>query len=137
MPEGIPYAGTNVVAGAGLDLNYVGDRVYAYSGMYQITSSDVKHLEFKTGKQLIIAEFTGIAGALPNTLSSGAVSLFKININGITIATIKTDSDTEDMPTYATVPLVIPPYTTVEVNVESSAATADMKTSCLITGKTL
>jgi len=137
MPEGVGYSGSNVVAGAGLDLNYVQDRVYAYSGMHQISSSDVKHLEFRTGKKLIIAEFTGIAAALPNTLASGAISLFKININGITIATIKTDSDTEDMPTYATIPLVIPPYTNIVVNVESSASTADMRTSCLITGRSL
>jgi len=137
MPEGVGYSGSNVVAGAGLDLNYIQDRVYAYSGMYQIASSNVKHLEFRTGKQLIIAKFTGIAAALPATLASGAVSLFKININGITIATVKTDSDTEDMPTYATIPLVIPPFTTIEINVESDRSTADMKTSCLITGKTL
>jgi hypothetical protein len=137
MPEGVGYSGSNVVAGAGLDLNYVQDRVYAYSGMYQVASSNVKHLEFRTGKKLIIAEFTAIAAALPATVADGAISLFKININGITIATVKTDSSNEDMPNNAIIPLVIPPYTTIEVNVESDKSTGSMETSCLITGKTL
>jgi len=79
MPEGVGYSGSNVVAGAGLDLNYVQDRVY------QVASSNVKHLEFRTGKKLIIAEFTAIAAALPATVADGAISLFKININGITM----------------------------------------------------
>ena len=56
MPEGIPYSSTNVIAGVGKDLNYIGDRVYAYSGYVSFSNSEKTLLEFTTGSEYIVCD---------------------------------------------------------------------------------
>ena len=133
MPEGIPYASTNVVAGAGLDLNYVGNHAYAYSGMS--TASAQTLLEFTSGSKLIVGRIT-CAGSIPNNgggIANGDISAFTLSMNGIEVARMKTDTAQEDMPTYAEYPILIPPYTVVKLEVNSSGTNG--VTSAMIIGK--
>lgn len=126
------------VAATGLGIRYIGESpmyAYAYSEMKQVASSDVLHLDFTTGSGFINATFTAVAAVLPGTLSDGVASMFKIEFNGLTIATVKVDSLQEDMPTVMILPLIIPPLTLVEINCESEGSTSNMKTSCQITGR--
>jgi len=128
--------GSNAIfGGTQLGITTILDRVYAYSGSKGVASSDVKHLDFTTGKGFIVCEFIGIGATLAGTLASGAVSLFTITFNGVTVGIIKTDTDTEDMPSYVSIPLLIPPLTSVIVNVESDRGTSSMVTSCQLIGR--
>jgi hypothetical protein len=134
--EGIPP--TASVASVGLRLNYIGtdpQYCYAYSEMKQVSSSDVLHLDFTSGAGFITATFTALAAVLPGTLSDGVASMFKIEFNGLILATAKVDSLQEDMPTVVKFPLIIPPFTVVEINCESEGSTSNMKTSCQLTGR--
>jgi len=137
MPEGIPYASSNVIAGAGLELNYVGDYVYAYSGTIQATQSEDTSLEFTTGNKLIVGSMT-VSGGIENNgggVAVGTVSAFTLTLNGVEIARVKTSTagTSPDNPSLENFPLVIPPYTLVKVTVFSSST--DGKTSTLIIGK--
>jgi len=123
------------VVQTGLGISYLSDRVYAYSGLHQIASSDVLHLNFTTGSGFIVGNFICSGAVLPGTLASGTVSVFKINFNDLGIVVVKVDTDTEDMPTLLECPLVIPPLTKITVNVESGASTGNMKTSIQLIGR--
>jgi len=123
-------------ASTGLGLRYIGrDYAYAYSGLYQIASSDVLHLDYTTGSGFIVGNFICSGAVLAGTLANGTVSVFKINFNDLEIVVVKVDTATEDMPTLLECPLVIPPFTRVTVNVESGASFADMKTSIQLIGR--
>jgi hypothetical protein len=51
---GNPVGGSNP-SGIGTSINYVGNRVYGYSGIIQVQTSDTDLLKFTTGSELIIA----------------------------------------------------------------------------------
>ena len=137
MPEGIPYASSNVIAGTGLELNYVGDHAYAYSGTIEATQSSDTVLQFTTGNKLIVGFITCVGGIENNGggVAAGTVTAFTLLLNGVDVARVKTSTagTSPDNPSHATYPLVIPPYTLVQVTAFSTST--DGKTSVLITGK--
>jgi len=135
-PDTIPVSAS--IASTGLGIRYIGfepQYCFAYSGMKQVASSDVLHLDFTSGSGFIRATFSGLAAVLPGTLSDGVASMYKIEFNGLTLATAKVDSLQEDMPTVVEFPLIIPPLTRVEISCESEGSTSNMKTSCQLTGR--
>jgi hypothetical protein len=135
MPEGIPYASTNVVAGAGLELNYVGDHAYAYSGTVQAATGAVTLLEFTSGSSTFVGRIN-CAGAIPNNgagVGSGCVSAFTLTMNGVEITRMKTETLQEDSPTFTEYPLMIPPYTSVKLIVLSNGTAGFV--SAMIVGK--
>jgi hypothetical protein len=135
MPEGIPYASSNVVAGAGLELNYVGNHAYAYSGTAQATTAEQTLLQFTSGSSTFVGRIT-CAGAVPNNgsgVASGAVSAFTLTFNGVEITRMKTETLQEDSPTFTEYPILIPPYTAVKLVVLSNATAG--ATSAMLVGK--
>ena len=118
MPEGIPYASSNVIAGTGLELNYIGDHCYAYSGKFSSSTTTQTMINFNTGSGTIIARIQcngATADINSSTVGNGATTTFTIKVNGIIVARIKTDTSTEDMPTTAENELILPPYTNLTV----------------------
>jgi len=117
MPEGVGYSGSNVVAGTGLALNYVGEFVYAYSGQVSLTSAgDTIMLSFTTGKNVIRA--TVQSGHDTQQMSANQTLQTKIKFNGIIVYDhltlfVVTDVQTADLG--SPIELVIPPYTEVTV----------------------
>jgi hypothetical protein len=87
MPEGIPYASTNVVAGAGLELNYVGNHVFAFSGgiITLAGNADATMLDMVTGSEYIVGDFVFFAAVDPN-LTGGVKTKFKLTLNGVKVA---------------------------------------------------
>jgi len=117
MPEGVGYSGSNVVAGTGLALNYVGDFVYAYSGQVSLTSAgDTTMLSFTTGKSVIRGM---VQSGHDTTQMSGAQSLQTIiKFNGIIVydhLTLYSSADTQTADLGSPIELVIPPFTEVKV----------------------
>jgi len=137
MPEGVGY-GSNIVAGAGLDLNYVGDRVYAYSGTFASATTAFTMLDFTTGAKTIkgLFAFNGQI-QFDNSVANGGYSGFQVSFNGVIIALAKTDTTNNDMPIKGWEKVVIPPYTNVKVEGVSGEADADELMTVVFTGKTL
>jgi len=132
MPEGVGYGPQNT-ASAGLSLNIIGDHCYAYAGSTGATASEVTRLKFTSGSYYIVGEFT-FNGASSAT-SDGNITAFTLTLNGINVSAVKLDTSTEDMPSSIVNPIIIPPYTEVEVLVESDGASASRLTSTLLTGR--
>ena len=114
MPEGIPYASTNVVAGAGLDLNYVGIHCFAYSGEISVNNSEVTLLEFTTSNDVIFGECQNGFVA-----DSGDNMLFKLYLNGIIVFGYAAPSASETSTPYGNYEIVLPPNTNVKMTAEN------------------
>ena len=137
MPEGVGYASTNVVAGAGLDLNYVKDRCFAYSGLFEAKTSEQTVLEFTTGSKVITGLFTYNGLTRIAVSNEGGISAFQTQLNSIPVSQCKCDTAAHDMPSQVFQEIVIPPYTVVKVICISSEDTANEKLCVTFTGKTL
>jgi len=109
MPEGIPYASSNVVAAAGLDLNYIGEHCYAYSGKHKPVD-DASFLNFTTGSGYIVGRFEMNADFKGGGGNDYAVT---IKFNGITII-FEQDIANNWLAGDNQYEVIIPPYTNVE-----------------------
>jgi len=140
MPEGVDYASSNVIAGTGLELNYVQDRVYAYSGTFPAATSDQTMLEFMTGSKTIKGLFECMGTFNPNAsgnIGDGKNTAFQIYLNGVVVSSIKIGSIGESMPTKERQEIIIPPYTNVKLTVLSSGASGTELSTATFVGKSL
>ena len=137
MPKGVGYASSNVVAGAGLELNYVQNRVFAYSGLKAATTAVKTYLSFQTGADTIVGTLQTNPPVDDDTSTVGAVSATEVLLNGVKIAILKTDSKDEDQPASERMKLILPPYTTVLVTMIDDANESDRYGSVSFTGKVL
>ena len=109
MPEGVGYSGSNVVAAAGLELNYVGNRVYAASGLIVDTGTggpNTTLLNFVTGANAIVATLD-----FNDDSTGGSDIYFRMTYNGVGVIDAK--GGQEFLPWKYDI--FIPPYTNVEV----------------------
>ena len=135
MPEGIPYASSNVVAGAGLELNYVGNHVYGYSGGLAASSTAQTALNFTTGNEVIVGEIQYNVPVRFLNDGTGKSGVCQINLNSIVIAQLSGDNASRDAPTTETMKIIIPPYTVVEINVISAANDVNHLCSVSLVGR--
>ena len=132
MPEGVGYSGSNVVAAAGLDLNYVGEHVYAYSGSVTFNNNITNALNFTTGNKPIVLDL------MITTDHNDADNFqYALLLNNISIATALFLNTTQ---TDLTLPvqllnLVIPPYTNVKLTFQNVQDTTDHTAYGILTGK--
>jgi len=105
-------------SGTGTGLTYVGDHCYAYSGGIgsSVLSSIGTMLSFDTGSSyilgnLIVTGSTNTAGASP----TGGIDSFYLKINGELVMAIKSETNTENSPTNYTVPILLPPQSSILV----------------------
>jgi hypothetical protein len=132
MPEGIPYASSNVIAGTGLDLNYVGKKAYAYSGAVGVAST-TKLLSFKTGNKIISGRmYTGYCS--PTHITDDMS--FEVKLNGVLISARYADTSKEantiNMIYYT---MIIPPYSLVEVFSTNISSGTERDMCAIFTGK--
>ena len=122
MPEDVGYSSSNVTAGTGLSLNYVGRDVYAYSGSIDATdsTSPITMLKFTTGAktQNQIFQFFDVEIASHQRI-------VQIKLNGIIV--MQSNYDGSD-PSFHNEQyhFVIPPYTEVEFLGNMNGATSAM-----------
>ena len=137
MPEGVGYSSSNVVAGTGLDLNYIQDRVFAYSGLKSATTSLKTYLLFQTGANAIVGTLQTNAPVDDDTSTIGVTSATEVSLNGVKVAILKTDTKDEDMKASERMELVLPPYTTVLVTMVDDGNEVDRYGSVIFTGRIL
>jgi|TARA_Y100000401_G_C8284523_1_gene205331 hypothetical protein len=129
-------AGANP-AGVGTSLNYVGNRVYAYSGQLDDVSSYTTGLKFSTGSETIHGMLQFDSMIQISNIASGDVAVFKVLINSEAISISKLDGGQEDMPATIELPVIIPPYTNVDIQYKGSADSTDFATFLRFTGKVM
>ena len=134
MPAGVDYASANVTAGTGLELNYVQDRVFAYSGVFTPDgTNESTMLSFQTGDKTIEGTFQFFYAT--DTKQDQDV-LYRIKINGLTIGKFINEYDIrQGIHPPVPIPVTIPPYSSIEATcqMESSAQTQ----AVIFAGKTL
>jgi len=136
MPEGIPYASSNVIAGTGLELNYVGNHCFAYSGTTGASITSQIVLDFQTGSKLIVGKMI-TNGAIQFSSGGGVITSFRISLNGLVVAITQIDTQSDHSPSPPKINLVIPPYTNVKVEVDSDDNNASILSTAVFTGKVI
>ena len=118
-------------------LDTYGNFAAAYSGQQNISNSAVDHLRFTTGNYLFVGQlqFNGAVKFSSGDIDGGDISGCQVSFNDVSLFNLKVDTAVEDMPTETTVPLLIPAYTEVLVEVVSTATTAGYFTSVNIIGR--
>ena len=134
MPETdtIPVSASTASVGKGI--RTIGSHIYAYSGLFTATTSYQEVLVFQSPAGYIVGILqlnSGIDAASPANRVTNAAN---IKFNGIIIARIAAGTLTDDAPTSETQDLLIPPLTTVIVEVDSSAS-SDRQFSVTFTGR--
>ena len=128
-----PLGSTNTFTGSASALEIYGDFGAAYSGPIDTALSNVTHLEFSTGNYLFVGEISGLMPITTADIANGGIALFIVSFNGATLFSFKGESAAEDMPTIVTLPILIPAYTEVKVEVDSEYG--NMITSANVIGR--
>jgi len=136
MPEGIPYASSNVVAGAGLELNYLGRHCFAYSGKIAASTGPLNALVFTTGSGYIKGEFQLNAAVDISSPTSVRQTTLEVRFNKVTISAIRAGVEADDQTAQSErQKVIIPPYTVVQCIVDSSETTALMDVTVTFRGR--
>jgi len=127
------------------DINFIGDCCFAYSGYIGSDTSQKIMLNFNSGPNFLKGEFT-MSGSVNHDNPShdtGYRDGFSIYFNRTSttaldeglIMRVKLETATENMQSYARIPLIIPPFTNVELYVISSSTNTNWGTESTFTGK--
>ena len=116
-------------------LEIYGDFAAAYSGQVQIDTSVVTHLAFTTGNYLFVGDISMTGPMKVSVPLDGYSSIADIKFNGVGLMKLQIATGGEDMPSEAVLPLIIPAYTVVLVEVLSTADAAGFSTSVNVTGR--
>ena len=127
-------AGSNP-SGTGSSLNYVGNLVYGFSGVFGEDDSPQTVLDFTTGSDLIkgVLQFNCFVGETDP--SAGSRGTCTISMDSQVIAILKADGLSESTPSSEIQALVIPPYTRVTAALDSTGTTSTNKGSVIFTGE--
>jgi len=118
-------------------LNFTPDNqnCYAYSGVVQVASTNVMQLDFKTNQETIVGHLSVYGSVDDSNSALGSSTAFTVSFNGVIMFKIKCDTESEDMPSVQTVPVLIPPYTEVTVEADNNNADAGLRTAASLTGR--
>jgi len=128
MPEGVGY-GSQYTASTGLGLNYIGNRVYAFSGSIAVDATEKDLLNFTTGKGAILCniQFNYIQVTSEDFL-------YKVYLNDILVQGYSVShSNLEAQSTV--IPLIIPPFTTVKLTAQNTTDNNARNQLVTLTGK--
>ena len=114
-------AGSNP-AGVGTGLNYVGNKVYAYSGPVECDNSETTLLDFSTGSEAI----TGVFQLYYDEVA-GDDFAYKINMDSQLIVGYQISGTDIMAQAYPGVDLLIPPYTRITITAQN-LSTSNLKT---------
>ncbi len=121
--------------GAAEALEIYGDFAAAYSGLIQVNTSDVEHLNFTSGNYLFVGTLVLTGPMKTDNVGTGGIGVAEISFNGTGMITLKVETSQEDMPAQTSMPILIPAYTEVGVTVQSESTQAGFKTSVNLVGR--
>jgi hypothetical protein len=123
------------IASTGKGIRYIGNWAYALSGQLDDVSTYATGLEFTTGSGIIKGIFQFDAMVQTSNTAAGDITLFKILINEVSVGITKLDGGQEDQPPTVKIPILLPPFTKVEVQYHGSVNSSDYPTFLRFTGR--
>jgi len=118
---GGPGAGGNPTGGSFTGpaeaLEIIGDHAYAVSGTFASTTATQTLLNFTSGNYYFVGTLTCSGGVEFTSagVGSGTLNAWQLSFNGSAIAIFLTDTLDRDKPTNSVVPIIIAPYTEVQL----------------------
>jgi len=118
-------------------LEIAGDFAYAYNQSPTTSQQSSENtLDFTTGNYLFVGHWTACGSVNKDgTSGTGGVDQFYLKLNGTIIMSLRTDTGEEDMQAYATVPVIIPAYTQVEISADCAINNSNWFISNTLTGR--
>tara|TARA_Y100001970_G_scaffold286091_1_gene407412 strand:+ start:459 stop:872 length:414 start_codon:yes stop_codon:yes gene_type:complete len=107
---------------------------YAYSGGFGSTTSSQTMLDFTTNSEYIVGKLI-TSGAIGFDTPGGLKSAFKVSLNNTPIAFTLVDNQTDHSASVTKLNLILPPFSTLKVEVDSDDTNAGAKSTALFTGK--
>ena len=123
------------VVSTGKGIRYIQNWAYAYSGAYTESQSPQLVLDFTTGSGIIVAEIQFNTFVGKTDPAAGSRGTCTITINGETLAVLKADGQEEKNVGSVMQQVVLPPFTTLTVNVDSSGTSSDNVATVTLTGR--
>ena len=119
-------------------LNEIDGHVYAYSGQRGTSTAGVADvIRFVTGVNALKGHWICQGAYVVANLGTGCTSVFRIQLDGVEIISPKVETAQEDSPTLQVIPFIIPPFTTVSVNILSDQTGATYLSSISFIGEVL
>jgi len=122
------------IASTGLGIRYIGEHCYFYSGAYAASATAADHINFTSGSGYIMGRLY-VNGAIESGSTGGEITTFTVKFNSIRVCMMKTDSIQEDQPSTVYQDLLIPPYTHVQIEVDSEGADVSRHTTVTFSGR--
>ena len=122
------------IASTGPGIRYIGQHAYAYSGAQSMSTTEQTALSFTSGSGYIVGDFFftgGTAGGNPG----GGITTFEVTFNDVRVMWPKVETGLEQSPTYAKCNILIPPFTLVNVIVDSNVDAGALLTTVSLTGR--
>jgi hypothetical protein len=129
MPEGVGY-GPQSTASTGINLNYIGDHAYMYTGFTTVDNIKETIASFTTGAFYVLGTFQPQYDTNTATDNYG----FEILLNGEKICSTQITSATDYSP-YQEIEILIPPFSNVEITAQNKTDTSDNDVGAIIIGK--
>ena len=126
--EGIPP--TASVASVGPGINYVGDRVFAFSGSVDVPNVETSLLDFTSGAGIIVGFFNSLIGFTGNVNDD---FLWKVYMNDIAVIALNATS-AKDLDLNR-IDILIPPFTHVKVTAVNASSSTPRPVGGNITGR--
>ena len=132
---GGPVGVSNSFTGPAEALEIIGDHIYAYSGEFGASTSSQTLISATTGNYYAVVELTVCGPVEYATPADGRVTNFRVQFNGTTLFTVAASTSLQNSEIHGLIPMIIPPYTEVKIEGDSSANDSQFKFSCIITGR--
>ena len=123
------------VTGNALQFTNDNKHAYAYSGNTEATALGIEALNFNTNSEYVNAEFTFSGYLLQGDATAGLRGQMIIKFNNIIVQTTLSDSDAGNMATPLSIPLIIPPFTNVSVDLYANSTTTNYNANVSVVGK--
>ena len=139
MPQTDVIPTSASIASTGLNLRYIGNWVYGYSGTFLANGDNNQTVfEFTSGSGAIVGEFECM-GAVDATnkdlIANGKHTAYTLSFNDVAVSILKISTTDEDMPSKVFQKVIIPPFTEVKLIVLSSGGSSTEKTTATFTGR--
>jgi len=131
MPEGVGY-GPQFTLNTGLTLNYIGKRVYAYSGIVGVTNSEKTLIETQTPNEVIKMRWEWNYTNTSDAITTDDYTFF-FYLNDILVTAVTTDVAARFNEASNYKMFLVPPLTTIKITaVNKTGATVNNCYSSLI-----
>jgi len=128
---------SNSFTGASSALEIQGDHAYAYSGLIANPGNDstVTAFSFNSGNYYFVGNLNSFGWIDTANQAQGKVMIATTSLNAADLILLRTDGASENFPSTATIEILIPPYSLVEVKLYAFEADASTFGGAVLTGR--